>query len=43
MKIKRDGKELTLSGKVILSMEESEGYHIIDASKNTLKEAWLKG
>ena len=43
MKIKRDEKELTLTGKVILSYEESEGYHTIDASKNTLKEAWLKG
>jgi len=43
MKIKRDGKELTLSGKVILTFEESEGYHIIDPSKDALKEAWLKG
>ena len=43
MKIKRDGKELTLSGKVILTYEESEGYHNIDPSKDALKEAWLKG
>ena len=43
MKIKRDGKELTLSGKVILTFEESVGYHIIDPSKDALKEAWLKG
>ena len=43
MKIKRDGKELTLSGKVILTFEESEGYHIIDPSNDALKEAWLKG
>ncbi|MEO0036968.1 MAG: hypothetical protein RIQ59_179 [Bacteroidota bacterium] len=42
MRIKRAGKEMTLSGKVILSYEESEGYHSIDPSKETLKEAWLK-
>ncbi|WP_396170560.1 peptidase M61 [Flavobacterium sp.] len=43
MKIIRDGKDLTLTGKVILSYEESEGYHTVDATKNALKEAWLKG
>ena len=42
MKIKRDGKEMMLSGKVILTFEESEGYHNVDSSKETLKEAWLK-
>ncbi|MFM7017393.1 peptidase M61 [Flavobacterium sp.] len=42
MKIKRDGKEMTLSGKVILSFEESEGYFNVDASKAALKDAWLK-
>jgi predicted metalloprotease with PDZ domain len=42
MKIKRDGKEMTLSGKVILSYEETEGYYNVDASKAALKEAWLK-
>jgi len=42
MKIKRDGKEMTLSGKVTLAYEESEGYYNVDASKEALKEAWLK-
>jgi predicted metalloprotease with PDZ domain len=42
MKIKRDGKEQTLSGTVILSYEESEGYHLVDTEKTALKEAWLK-
>lgn len=42
MKIKRDGKEMTLSGKVTLAYEESEGYYNVDAYKEALKEAWLK-
>ena len=42
MKIKRDGKEQTLSGTVTLSYEESEGYHLVDTEKTALKEAWLK-
>jgi len=42
-KIKRNGKEQTLNGKVILSYDESEGYRGTDASKSKLKEAWLKG
>lgn len=43
MKIKRDGKPMTLSGKVILSYDESEGYQLVDETKASLKEAWLKG
>lgn len=43
MKIKRDGKEQTVSGKVKLTMAEVEGYQQVDASKAKLKEAWLKG
>jgi predicted metalloprotease with PDZ domain len=43
IKIKRDGKEQTLSGKVIVNYEESEGYHSVDVTKDSLKEAWLKG
>lgn len=43
VKIKRDGKEQTVSGKVQLPIEEVEGYHAADASKSKLKEAWLKG
>lgn len=43
MKIKRDGKEQTVAGKVKVTMAEVEGYQQIDASKTKLKEAWLKG
>lgn len=43
MKIKRDGKEQTVSGKVKLIMAEVEGYQQVDTSKAKLKEAWLKG
>ncbi|MEC4005283.1 peptidase M61 [Flavobacterium sp. SUN052] len=42
-KIRREGKEQVLSGKVSLSYEESEGYHIVDTTKATIKDAWLKG
>lgn len=43
MKIKRSGKEMTLSGKVSLSYDEIEAYQLVDPSKSLLKEAWLKG
>ena len=43
VKIKRGGKEQTLSGKVKLSMEEEEGYQLTDTSKEKLNNAWLKG
>ncbi|RWX02432.1 M61 family metallopeptidase [Flavobacterium cerinum] len=43
MKIKRDGKEMDIKGKVKLPSEEAEGFHATDASKTKLKEAWLKG
>lgn len=43
VKIKRDGKEQTIKGKVKLSMEEVEGYGLIDTSKEPLNKAWLKG
>ena len=43
MKIKRDGNEQTVAGKVKVTMAEVEGYQQIDASKTKLKEAWLKG
>lgn len=43
IKIKRDGKEQTVAGKVKVTMAEVEGYQQIDASKTKLKEAWLKG
>ena len=40
---KRDGKEETIKGTVKLPMEDSEGYHATDNSKDKLREAWLKG
>jgi predicted metalloprotease with PDZ domain len=43
VKIKRDGKEQTLSGKVKLTFVETEGLQATDAGKNKIKEAWLKG
>jgi predicted metalloprotease with PDZ domain len=43
IKVKRNGKEQILTGKAILSYQESEGYQVVEPSKQTLKEAWLKG
>ena|SRR6218665_573070 len=43
VQIKRDGKELTLKGKVKLPYEDSETFKATDNSKAKLKEAWLKG
>ena len=43
MKIKRDGKEKTLTGKAIYTYEETEGYKQVDATKEALKNSWLKG
>ena len=43
VKIRRDGKEQTINGKVKLSTEEIEGYGFSDASKEALNKAWLKG
>jgi len=43
MKVKRDGKEQVLKGRVKMPVEEIEGYHATDASKAKLREAWLKG
>jgi hypothetical protein len=42
IKIKRDGKEQVIKGKVKLPYEEKEGLNATDATKSTLKEAWLK-
>ena len=42
IKVKRNGKEQTLTGKAILSYQESEGYQVVEPAKQTLKEAWLK-
>jgi predicted metalloprotease with PDZ domain len=43
VKIKREGKEQILTGKVSLPYEEAEGLKATDNSKTTLKNAWLKG
>jgi predicted metalloprotease with PDZ domain len=43
LKIKRDGKELIIKGKVKLPYEEKQSFMATDATKATLKEAWLKG
>ncbi|HLF51575.1 peptidase M61 [Flavobacterium sp.] len=43
VKIKRDGKEQALKGKVKLTYVEAEGLQATDASKSKIKEAWLKG
>ena len=42
IKIKRDGKEKVIKGKVNLPYEEKEGLRATDATKKSLKEAWLK-
>jgi len=43
IKVRRDGKETELKGKVKLPSEEIDGYFATDASKKALKDAWLKG
>ena len=43
MKIKRDGKEMDINGKIVMPKEIKEGYMATDDSKKALREAWLKG
>lgn len=43
VKIKRDGKEQILTGKVSLPYEEVEGLKATDSTKTNIKNAWLKG
>ncbi|MFP9100007.1 peptidase M61 [Flavobacterium sp. RHBU_24] len=43
VKIKRDGKEQVVKGKIKLPTEDVEGWKATDASKAALREAWLKG
>jgi predicted metalloprotease with PDZ domain len=43
VKIKRDGKEQILKGKIKLPYEDKESFEAKDATKSVLKEAWLKG
>jgi predicted metalloprotease with PDZ domain len=42
VKIKRDGKEQIIKGKVKFPYEDKEGLKATDATKTALKEAWLK-
>jgi S1-C subfamily serine protease len=43
VKINRDGKDQTISGKVVMPKEQQEGYQATDDSKKAVREAWLKG
>ena len=43
IKIKRNGKEQELKGKVNMPKEIQEGYQSTNVSKKSLSEAWLKG
>ena len=43
IKIKRDGVEQTINGKVILDFDEEDGYKFTDESKKALNNYWLKG
>ncbi|MFT3795462.1 peptidase M61 [Flavobacterium sp.] len=43
VKIKRDGNETTLKGKIKLPYEDATTFEATDKSKDKLKEAWLKG
>jgi predicted metalloprotease with PDZ domain len=43
MKIKRDGQEKVIKGKVKLTFEDSNAYKATDVTKTKLKDAWLKG
>jgi predicted metalloprotease with PDZ domain len=43
LKIKRDGAEQILRGKVKLPYEEKEALKANDATQKTLREAWLRG
>lgn len=43
VKIKRQGKELTINGKVKLDFEDEEGLKFLDDSKKALNTFWLKG
>ncbi|MDN3676786.1 peptidase M61 [Flavobacterium paronense] len=43
VKIKRDGVEKAITGKVKLDYDETDGYQFSDTSKEKLNAAWLKG
>ncbi len=43
LKIKRDGKEMTIKGKVKHEFEEKEALTASDEAKKKVREAWLRG
>ncbi len=43
IKINRDGKEQTITGKIAMPKEKQEGYQSTDDSKKAVRDAWLKG
>ena len=43
IKINREGKEQTVTGKIVMPKEKQEGYQATDNSKKTVRDAWLKG
>lgn len=43
LKIRRNGVEQIIKGKVKVPFEEKESFKAVDDSKSTLKKAWLKG
>jgi predicted metalloprotease with PDZ domain len=43
MKIVRDGKPMTIKGKIKVDYEDTAGYMAVDNTKAKLREAWLKG
>ena len=43
VKIKRDGKEQTIKGKIVMPKEKQDGYQSTDESKKAVREAWLRG
>jgi S1-C subfamily serine protease len=43
VKISRDGKEQVLTGEIKIPNEDKVGYEATDASKQQLRQAWLKG
>ena len=43
IKIKREGKEQTINGKIEMPKEKQDGYKSTDDTKKTIRESWLKG
>ena len=43
VKIKRDGKEQVIKGKIVLPYDEVDSFEATDSTKSKLREAWLKG